>query len=415
MRVRPILLLISIATIGWLQVPAAHAAVASNILVVDQDGFGDPFDCTATDPAFTTIQSAVDAAAPDDFIVVCPGTYGESVTVPAETPRLRVLGAQFGVDARTRNVGAENETIVDPPTGPAFSLLASNTVLDGFTIQGATDAPGIYTSPDQMRYKIQNDIVTDNVFGVHLNSSDGGDRTLVRYCLFTENNETGTASGNAIYSDQGLSNAKIRKNLFADQANSAIEFPYVNDVANSTILIESNRSVDNGHFLSLFNVSTMNVTGNRTADTTSLDDATQGSAIEIGGQTSDVVIQKNIFGHPALSGVEVHDDGLGTGVASVSLLDNLVFRADQDGLHVTSSVPGVVSAAGNTFKNNGGDGISMGASTSDDALKGNKAAGNAGFDCHDQSIGSRPTGTANIWRNDLGTTDDPATLCTPPA
>jgi hypothetical protein len=414
MRVRPFVMVVSIAAIGWLQMPGVHAAVASTTLVVDQDGFGDPFDCSATTPAFTTIQSAVDAAASDDFIVVCPGTYDESVTVPQDKPRLRILGAQFGVDARTRDVGSENESIVDPPTGPAFSLLASNTVLDGFTIQGATDAPGIYTSPDRRRYKIQNDIITDNVFGVYLNSA-GVDNTLVRYCRFAHNNEPGTASGNAIYSDQGLLNVKIHLNLFSGQANSAIQLPYVNGVQNSAILISANRSVDNGTFVSLFNVADANIDGNRTADTTSVDDAAQGSAIQIGGQTSDVIVQQNILGHPAVSGIDVRDDGLGTGVANISISDNLVFAAEDNGLDVSSTVSRVVTASGNTFKNNAEDGISMASGTLNDLLRGNKAVGNAGLDCHDVSVGSQPTGTANVWRNNVGATDDPASLCTPPA
>src|SRR5262245_37779232 len=71
MRARLLLAIVSIATFGLsLQMPAAHA---STILLVDQDGLADPFDCSATtSSAYTTIQSAVDAAAPDDFIVVCP-------------------------------------------------------------------------------------------------------------------------------------------------------------------------------------------------------------------------------------------------------------------------------------------------------------------------------------------------------
>src|SRR5262245_40474243 len=48
--------------------------------------------------AFVTIQEAVDAANPENFLLADAGTYNETVTI--DKP-LTIRGAQFGVDART--------------------------------------------------------------------------------------------------------------------------------------------------------------------------------------------------------------------------------------------------------------------------------------------------------------------------
>ena len=52
-----------------------------------------PRSCDATTPASPTIQGAVDASAAGDTIVVCPGTYVEQVTIPADKDRLNLISS----------------------------------------------------------------------------------------------------------------------------------------------------------------------------------------------------------------------------------------------------------------------------------------------------------------------------------
>ncbi|MEX2274130.1 MAG: right-handed parallel beta-helix repeat-containing protein [Actinomycetota bacterium] len=400
------------AALATFAMPGAHATA---VLVVDDDGFAEVGNCDAETPAAPRISDAVAAAAPDDIIRVCPGSYPESVTIPAVTDRLRILGAQVGVDARSRNVGAENESVVQPPPGsPGFSLLASNTVLDGFTVEGAQNAPGVYTSPARTRYKIQNNILTQNTFGLYVHSS-GLRNTFVKFNRITDNNAPGAASGNGIYTDQGADDILIRSNLFGGHANGAILFAYVDGVTNAEVLIRNNRSVDDANFVNLLAATDFRILNNRTSDTRNVDDDVQGSAIRVGGQSTEVLIQGNRLIDPAFSGVAIRDDGLGSGVSNIDVIENDVVSAEANGLDVSSTVPHVVDALDNNFRDNGIAGISFALGTRNNQIRRNTASGNADFDCHDQSIGSRTAGTANVWRRNVGATDEPNGICKPPA
>jgi len=120
-------------------------------LVVDDDGMASTTDCDAAVPAFSTIQAAINAASPGDTIKVCPGVYTEQVYV--DKP-LSLLGAQAGMDARTRAVAPAMESVIipdvsspDPSAGPFVVLIyvdADDVTIDGFTLDG--DNPSLTSS-----------------------------------------------------------------------------------------------------------------------------------------------------------------------------------------------------------------------------------------------------------------------------
>jgi len=170
-----------------------------------------------------TINAAIGKAAAGDTINVAIGNYNEQVQI---TKTLTLLGAQHGVDARTRS-GAES-TITNS-CGPV-QIMADSVVLDGFTVQGSTDPDpcflaGIWTNPGfsgtQGGHQILNNIVQNNISGIELDNT-GTIPTKVQFNLIQNNNNPGPGSGNAIQVNFGLKNALIDNNKFSGHTNSSI-------------------------------------------------------------------------------------------------------------------------------------------------------------------------------------------------
>src|SRR5947207_6412273 len=105
---------------------ATSAVAAAATLTV---GNASSLPCTGT---YSTISAAVAAALPGDTIQVCPGTYNELVQV---NKTLTILGAQSGVDARTRSVPVTSESVVSNGDGELL-ILTDIEVIDGFILHG---------------------------------------------------------------------------------------------------------------------------------------------------------------------------------------------------------------------------------------------------------------------------------------
>ncbi|HZG53680.1 MAG TPA: thrombospondin type 3 repeat-containing protein, partial [Pyrinomonadaceae bacterium] len=87
---------------------------------------------------YTSIQAAVNAAAPGDTIQVCAGTYNENVNIPAAKIGLTLLGAQAGVPVAARSFPSPDESTVKGTNLTAgiavFTVNASNVTIDGFSV-----------------------------------------------------------------------------------------------------------------------------------------------------------------------------------------------------------------------------------------------------------------------------------------
>lgn len=91
----------------------------------------------------SSIQSAVDSAAPGDIIQIQPGVYAENVVLNKGPLMLR--GARSGVDARGRVSGVPSpaiESIIAPVSGPAIQIAAgaSGITLDGLSLSASPAA-----------------------------------------------------------------------------------------------------------------------------------------------------------------------------------------------------------------------------------------------------------------------------------
>lgn len=292
----------------WRRSVAAAAVALVAVLLVPSPAAAATLTVCNTAPAdHTTISAAVAAAAPGDTITVCAGTYPEPAVVTINVP-LTLLGAQAGVDARSRTGAAE--TVLDSTLG-GFDVRASGTVIDGFSFVGQTENAVLNSGVATFAAStIVNNIFRDNVFGVYPNSSldpvQPPPVTTIEHNLFDSNNNisTGGAAGNGIYSDSGLMNAVINENLFVNNQNAAIllngSAPGIQSPAQN--LTVTNNDADNR--ILLIQVSDATVTGNRVIDSIS-------HGLELGGANTNVTAEDNWFVGQTSRGVYLADFGLG--------------------------------------------------------------------------------------------------------
>ncbi|PLR85788.1 MULTISPECIES: right-handed parallel beta-helix repeat-containing protein [Bacillus] len=245
-----------------------------------------------------SIQAAINAANPFDTIRVLPGTYTETINI---NKTIQLLGAQAGVDARTRTGAPGTESIITGSTasGGTVQLTADNAVFDGFTVQGNTLTAGVATSSAASGYWVLNNISQDNVIGMFI-GSNGATETQIRQNVIFNNNRPGASTGTGIYSDTGASNVLIESNRFAGpHQTSSITFINASDL----VITRNELLTDNS--LSLFGTTNVEVACNTITNSTE-------SGIFFGGGTNLTDVYNNIVQNSGSSGINVFDVGFGT-------------------------------------------------------------------------------------------------------
>ena len=156
MAIRPILPLLALGLVGM---PAlmAQCATAQNL---------------TTSVCYTTIQDAINAANPSDTIAVSPGTYPESITIPASKTNL-VLQSTNGASVTTIS-GTQGST-AGGPAAIVVDIQANGVIFGGtnrgFTVTQASSALpsggiiGIHVGPNVTRVRIEANVVRQLVPG----------------------------------------------------------------------------------------------------------------------------------------------------------------------------------------------------------------------------------------------------------
>jgi len=387
--------------------------VLSTTLVVDDDH------AQAPNAQFTSINAAVTAAHPGDTIRVEPGTYHESVAVNKTLT--------FRADSRRGSV------IVDPAAlGSGFNVQANDVRILGFTVQDAQGNAGITLGRGFSGADVEGNVLRDNTFGIYLNSN-GAHTTVIRNNAFLHNNAAGSASGNGIYSDQGVSNARIEGNFFTGQTNAAMIFVGNGTAAQAQtrLRITGNALIDDAPII------LVNTTNSVISHNLSL--RSSGSGIFFGGGVSGVEVSHNVLRDGAFTGINLRFDPANYPVTTADtnnvIRDNVISGFGDSGIRLRDGASGNI-VAGNRVTGNGtgndpttGDGISLenadnnvirdnrvahnrrdgirvDAASTGNRIENNRLQDNGEHDAHDDSTGALTAGTANRWAGNSGMTEN---------
>jgi len=421
---------------------------------------------------YTTIQAAVDAAATPtgnksgDTVIVRPGYYAEAVVVNkritltgAFAPSIPFIGTDPNPD--DPSLDPTRASIIDAPAGADVEIHANYVILQGFTLGNAdasVDSIGVNLDTN-IGNKILSNVIVDNAYGIDLasstatNNNSAAAATLVIGNKIRNNNEVGAASGNAIYSDQGLRNAKIVGNVINGHTNASIILVGGPDVATSQSKVTiagnviGNAVTDEQDAAMIFaNLTQSTISGNVMRNIYNGGQAVDGgsSGIFFAGGSSDVKVLGNNLANGAFTGINVRFDDVSFNVLTpnsritiqgnfvqnwgdggIRLRDgtfNSIVRANTvldngfgttpaeigdgfgSGISLEAAINNIVEA--NVVKFNDTDGIFADIDSDNNKIRNNFSLGNGEHDYHDDSTGLGTAGTANFYKNNKGRTQN---------
>jgi hypothetical protein len=354
---------------------------------------------------FTTIQEAINAAHPNDMVLVAEGTYYENIRFCGKPI---TVASRFILDGVASHI---NNTIIrgaefSPQNMGAVVMFVdgedTTSVLNGFTITGGHGVKnetyqlkcggGIYTNNSGS--KIINNIIIGNNLndelaagaGICCITDDGGsywtliNNNLIKYNNLLSNGYASFGGGVAI-----MINSVIRNNLFefntckntnhqayggAIEIQKLTENPLVSIIENNTVRHNKTEGI-NGSFgagIATSNISPT-VTGNVFTDNKAISSGTsKGGAIYVFKSDEGIILRDNRFENNVANG----DISLGGAVAiqqtgRTEILNNEFFRSTANanahsggGALWLTYFNDAVDIQGNTFRLNQASGISLG-------------------------------------------------------
>jgi hypothetical protein len=390
--------------------------------IVDDDGKQCPR------AKYKTIQAAVNAATKGDTILVCAGTYRENSTV---NKTVKLLGAQHGVDGRTRKANPATESLI--VTG-GFTVAANNVVFDGFSLDAffAPDedtAFGLFLDPDHSGTQVINNVMGGEAGALFL-GSNGDVQTLVRHNKFT---------GRGVFgSDDDVSaiarNERIEANVF-DQALLSFSGSGHRD-----LLVLNNEMTGGGSMSFYDNVFPkdnpprthgVTVQGNTIVGSTDAaillrhvgDAQFQGNSLQDGssagfliiGTNKDVLISGNAISGFGAGGIQVGElpsEGTPQEVTTGLTIEGNALANDASGIALLFSRGNEFSQ--NTIDHSGDVGIEVDENSLNNKFETNQVSHSKQLDCRDGSMGSGTSRTHDTWVGDTGGTSSPPGLCVHP-
>jgi nitrous oxidase accessory protein NosD len=361
-------LLLAAVAVAAALLGTAGGAGAASVLVVDDDAAQCP------NAGYNAIADAIAAASDGDTIVVCPGTYPQTTV----DKRVSVVGYTQELSKLSRcsdDVEHPADQVTEDTLVAGFVVAADFVTIRGFTLTGADN--GVLIPSGSNGEWVTRNVFQDNTVGLNLN----GTTSFVDRNCFRHNNESGSAAGTGIYSDQGLTATTIESNVF-----------FSHDAAAMTLLDSSGAGT----------LDDLSVTKNVSSQ--------DGDLLSIAGATNSTISQ-NTSTLAVGSGLFL-EAGTGGPNSALTISNNSLTNGADEGIFVDTAALANSTIKSNKTKGNATFGIHVAAGNTDNSItKNDFKNGGAANDCQDDSVGSGTAGTANTWKKDNGKTSFPAGIC----
>lgn len=128
-----------------------------------------------------------------------------------------------------------------------------------------------------------------------------------------------------------------------------------------------------------------------------------GCGVDVDSGSTGAVVRDNVARGHSRAGYRIRNS-IGNLVA-----DNNATMNPGDGIQLTNGDGNVVES--NRSDNNGVDGLHADAASAGNTIRDNTMIQNTEFDCRDDSVGAGTAGTANVWTDDKGRTENRPGLC----
>ncbi|HEX8120714.1 MAG TPA: right-handed parallel beta-helix repeat-containing protein [Solirubrobacteraceae bacterium] len=306
---------------------------------------------------FTSIQAAVQAAAPNDTVQVCAGLYQETVTVDKAGLKLYSTPRQAAV--------IKAPAIIPTTTGAIVDVTATGVHLDRFTITGPGGGPC-----NSLRY------------GVFVGSGGSADVRDNRITQIRDNPFGGCQNGIGVRFGSQFLNSPGSGTLFGNYIDHYQKGGVVVDGAGSSVSVQQNRIQGAGP--------TDSIAQNGIQ-------VSRGAAADV---EQNIVLDNSFSGPPIASSTGIL---LFQSTAAVDVDQNEATRND-DNLAAYETT-GAVIEHNDFWKSSLYDGIYMNDDTSDNLIRDNFLRDNTALDCEDNG--------ANTWENNDGVTQNRPGLCAP--
>ncbi len=245
---------------------AASPVAAQTTRIVDDDGYGSAANCDDPGAAFATVGAAIAAAAAGDIVLVCPGTYLETINFGGKAIAVRSVAGP----AATILDGNLADSVVTFESGEAAS-----SSLEGFTItngRSSFDTPG-YGDGGGVRIEYASPVIRGNAIVGNRSCVGNGisihfGSPLIEENTIAENFQAGCSSGlgGGGILILGASTAVIRRNIIRNNSGvssgGGIDLFGADSPTIEFNVIVGNRAENEGGGIALRNEANPNIVGN---------------------------------------------------------------------------------------------------------------------------------------------------------